>query len=171
MDSHRQVLQAGDVDVLFCLLCNLYLGLENRKDMVSAVLAKDAQLQGESTFTSIMGHASAIPCGSGCGEGCKASRTLVENQSRNLMPHLLIAGPLLPCADFPKHGNPHGINMDVEPVWCWGGWAALCSPKPEATLCSSYQEAAFPILVDLAFLPTALTRFLIHLFACPWGSM
>jgi len=56
------------------------------------------------------------------------------------MPHLLTAGPLLPCADFPKQGNLPGMNTAVEPAWCWGGWAEhcgvlqLCSPKPGAAL-------------------------------------
>lgn len=48
---------------------------------------------------------------------------LVESRTGKLMPHLLTARPLLPCADFPKQGSLSGMNMDVEPVWCWVSWA------------------------------------------------
>lgn len=89
---------------------------------VGTVLAGNATLIPSvlGTLKAVMGDTSVL-CVLGCSEGCKGLRMLVESQSGNLMPHLLTAGPFLPCADFPKQGNPPGMNTDAEPVWCWGG--------------------------------------------------
>lgn len=65
---------------------------------------------------------------------------LVESQSGKLMPHLLTAGPLLPCADFPNReihlGQIQMQNLSGAGEAGLGqcGVLQLWSPKPEAAL-------------------------------------